>query len=310
MRRLLLLGSAVVFIDVAFFEAIVPLLPEYADDLGLSKAVGRHPDCRLCGGHAGGVAACGADGGALRTPADPALGPRYARAASLAFGFGASIVLLDAARFVQGVAGALAWSGALSWLILAAPEERRGAVIGNVLGRGRRRRAARPGARRAGARDRDRAGLRVHARRDGGPRDGRPTHARSTAGRASDDCARSSARSHPGGPAHDLVRRRAIDDVRRGGGAGAAADRRARRRRRRRRRGVHRRRRARGGDGAVGRAAVRPRRPAASLRRRDARLCRGDQPRSGGPRRSGSCSRSSSRSRSAPGSASRPRSRC
>ena len=38
MRRLLLLASAMIFFDVAFFAAIAPLLPEYVDDLGLSKA--------------------------------------------------------------------------------------------------------------------------------------------------------------------------------------------------------------------------------------------------------------------------------
>ncbi len=38
MRRLLILASAMVFLDVAFFAAIAPLLPDYVDDLGLSKA--------------------------------------------------------------------------------------------------------------------------------------------------------------------------------------------------------------------------------------------------------------------------------
>ena len=37
MRRLLVLASAVVFLDVMFFTAITPLLPAYSDDLGLSK---------------------------------------------------------------------------------------------------------------------------------------------------------------------------------------------------------------------------------------------------------------------------------
>jgi MFS family permease len=53
--------------------------------------------------------------------------------ASLAFGFGNHILLLDGARFVQGVAGALAWAGAMTWLMVTAPESRRGAVIGDVL---------------------------------------------------------------------------------------------------------------------------------------------------------------------------------
>jgi len=38
MRRLLVLTSAVVFLDTLFFSAIAPLLPHYARDLGLTKA--------------------------------------------------------------------------------------------------------------------------------------------------------------------------------------------------------------------------------------------------------------------------------
>jgi MFS family permease len=53
---------------------------------------------------------------------------------SVVFGFGRDVVLLDAARFSQGVAGALIWSGALTWLITMTPPERRGSVIGTALG--------------------------------------------------------------------------------------------------------------------------------------------------------------------------------
>ncbi len=38
MRRLLLLASAVVFVDTAFYAAITPLLPHYVDELGISKS--------------------------------------------------------------------------------------------------------------------------------------------------------------------------------------------------------------------------------------------------------------------------------
>jgi MFS family permease len=54
--------------------------------------------------------------------------------ASLAFGLSHHVLLLDVARFVQGVGGALAWAGALTWLILSSPEGRRGSVIGDILG--------------------------------------------------------------------------------------------------------------------------------------------------------------------------------
>ena len=37
LRRLLLLASAIVFIDAMFFAAIVPLLPQFADEFDLSK---------------------------------------------------------------------------------------------------------------------------------------------------------------------------------------------------------------------------------------------------------------------------------
>ena len=38
MRRLLLLASAVVFVDTAFYAAITPLLPHYVDTLDISKS--------------------------------------------------------------------------------------------------------------------------------------------------------------------------------------------------------------------------------------------------------------------------------
>ena len=37
MRRLLLLASAIVFVDTMFFAAVVPLLPRLSDDFDLSK---------------------------------------------------------------------------------------------------------------------------------------------------------------------------------------------------------------------------------------------------------------------------------
>ena len=42
---------------------------------------------------------------------------------SLAFAFADSIVVLDAARFVQGLGGAASWASAMAWVASAAPRE-------------------------------------------------------------------------------------------------------------------------------------------------------------------------------------------
>jgi MFS family permease len=134
MRRLLLLGSAVVFLDVVFYEAIIPLLPGYADDLGLSKSGAGV----LSAAYAAGTLVASLPAGLMAARAGPRRtlisGLLLLGLASLAFGFAHHVLLLDAARFVQGMAGALAWAGALTWLILASPDNRRGTVIGDVLG--------------------------------------------------------------------------------------------------------------------------------------------------------------------------------
>jgi MFS family permease len=134
MRRLLFLASAMIFFDVAFFAAIAPLLPEYVDDLGLSKAQAGI----LSASYAAGTLVASLPAGYVASRIGPRrtviFGLLTLGVASVVFGFAEQIYLLDATRFVQGVAGALIWSGALTWLITSAPEDRRGSVIGTALG--------------------------------------------------------------------------------------------------------------------------------------------------------------------------------
>jgi MFS family permease len=134
MRRLLIIGSAVVFLDVVFYAAITPLLPGYVDELDLSKASAGV----LSAAYAAGTLLASLPAGFMAARVGPrrtlVAGLVLLGLASLAFGFGHHIVLLDLARFVQGIAGALAWAGAITWLMVTAPESRRGAVIGDVLG--------------------------------------------------------------------------------------------------------------------------------------------------------------------------------
>ena len=54
--------------------------------------------------------------------------------ASVGFAFANTVVLLDIARFVQGVGGAASWAGAMAWIAGAAPKEQRGQMIGTAMG--------------------------------------------------------------------------------------------------------------------------------------------------------------------------------
>jgi MFS family permease len=133
-RRLLVFCSTLVLFDVTFYSAIAPLLPDYVSDLGLSKAEAGV----LSAAYAAGTLIASLPAGLLATRAGPRRtvigGLALLGASSFAFGFGHDVGFLDGARFIQGVAGALIWSGALTWLITASPPEKRGSVIGTALG--------------------------------------------------------------------------------------------------------------------------------------------------------------------------------
>ncbi len=133
-RRLLLLVSAIIFVDVMLFTALTPLIPGYVDEFGLSKIgagvlVGAFGAGAIVGGILGGLAAA-------------KLGPKRAVVAgllllgfaSLAFAAADSATTLVAARLIQGFSSTITWAGALAWLAVTAPKERRGEVIGTAFG--------------------------------------------------------------------------------------------------------------------------------------------------------------------------------
>ena len=134
MRRLFLLVSAVVLVDTMFFAAVAPLLPYYSDELDLSKTgagvlTAAYPAGTFAGALPGGWLAA-------RWGVKPTLlvGLGLLGVTSLAFGFANHIVvMLDAARFVQGIGGAFMWAAGMTWLVSAAPADRRGELIGSAL---------------------------------------------------------------------------------------------------------------------------------------------------------------------------------
>jgi MFS family permease len=133
MRRLFLLVAAVVLVDTMFFAAVAPLLPYYSDELDLSKTGAGV----LTAAYPAGVFAGALPGGwlAARWGVKPTLlaGLGLLGLTSLGFAFANHIVLLDAARFVQGIGGAFMWAAGMAWLVSASPPERRGELIGSAL---------------------------------------------------------------------------------------------------------------------------------------------------------------------------------
>jgi MFS family permease len=133
MRRLFLLVSAVILVDTMFYAAIAPLLPHYTEELDLSKSGAGV----LSASYAAGTLVGSLPGGwlASRVGVKPTLmlGLALLGATSLVFGFVERIVLLDLARFLQGVGGACSWAAGMAWLVSASPPERRGELIGAAL---------------------------------------------------------------------------------------------------------------------------------------------------------------------------------
>jgi len=134
MRRLLVLVCTIVFVDAMLFGALAPLIPGYVDEFGLSKTgagllAAAFGAGALFGGIPGGIAAA-------------RLGPKVSVVAGLvllaiaSFGFALADGpwALGLARLVQGASSTITWAGALAWLTVAAPRERRGELIGTAFG--------------------------------------------------------------------------------------------------------------------------------------------------------------------------------
>jgi MFS family permease len=134
MRRLVVLVSAIVFVDAMLFGALVPLVPGYADEFDLSKATAG----LLVGAFGAGALLGGIPGGILAAR----FGPRRAvlagllllAVASFAFALSGSPLTLGLSRFVQGCSSTVTWAGALAWLTVVAPRSRRGELIGTAFG--------------------------------------------------------------------------------------------------------------------------------------------------------------------------------
>jgi MFS family permease len=134
MPRLLVLISSILFVDAMLFVALTPLVPDYAerfglDDTGAGLLVASFGLGAVLGGVPGGLLA-------LRTSPKGAvvIGLLGVSLASVAFALADSPWTIGASRAVQGAASSAVWAGALAWLTVVSPRERRGQVLGTAFG--------------------------------------------------------------------------------------------------------------------------------------------------------------------------------
>ncbi len=132
--RLAVFVGGVVLAESAFYAVVPPLVPGFVREVHMTTTevgilVAAYPAGVLCAAipSMAFVDWCGVKAGTI-------VGLAVLVAATLGFAWGTTPLLLDVARLVQGVGGAIAWTSAVAWLTADSTTGRRASVIGGTLG--------------------------------------------------------------------------------------------------------------------------------------------------------------------------------
>jgi MFS family permease len=132
--RLTIFVSSVFLAESAFYQVVPPLVPVFVAQTHMTTTevgvlVAAYPAGIL-------IAAIPAMALVARrgVRATTIVGLGLLVAATLGFAWSTTPALLDAARLIQGIGGAVAWAGALAWLTSVTSADRRASAIGGAVG--------------------------------------------------------------------------------------------------------------------------------------------------------------------------------